>query len=238
MKHSFSIIIPAVNESSIINQTIEHVFRVCSGFAHEVIVVDGAADGGTINSIQSEHVVKIISKIGRGKQMNAGAAVAHGNILLFLHSDMELPEDALASISSVMETGKYAGGAFDLCINSGRKIFRLIERMASIRSRLTRVPYGDQAIFLRKSLFEEINGYREIPLMEDVEMMSRVKKSGHKIHIIPQKVKTSARRWKNEGVIYCTLRNWTLISLFHLGVHPDKLVRFYYKNFCDKLEKK
>ena len=230
MKFSFSIIIPVLNESPIINQTVGHVFRISSGFDHEVIVVDGAGDGSTVSSIRSGHVVKIISPAGRGKQMNAGAAVASGEILLFLHSDMELPENALGLISSAMETGRYAGGAFDLCINSDRKIFRLIERVASIRSRLTRVPYGDQAIFLKRTLFEEMKGYQEIPLMEDIEIMSRIKKSGHEIHIIPQKVKTSARRWQNEGVIYCTLRNWTLISLFHMGVHPDKLVRFYYRD--------
>ncbi|MGD0283471.1 MAG: glycosyl transferase family 2, partial [Dissulfurispiraceae bacterium] len=90
-----------------------------------------------------------------------------------------------------------------------------------------RIPYGDQAIFIWKEYFHAAGGFREIPIMEDVELMRRIKKTGDKIYIIPEKVKTSPRRWEKEGIVYCTLRNWTLITLYFAGMPPEKLVKFY-----------
>ncbi|MEW6569575.1 MAG: TIGR04283 family arsenosugar biosynthesis glycosyltransferase [Nitrospirota bacterium] len=232
-EYSFSVIIPVLNESSRINQTIEHVFKTSSlsGFDVEVIVVDGDPGGKTVNSIRSDSVIKIISRKGRGAQMNRGAAVAHGDVLLFVHSDTMLPEDALRAISSVMKEKTQVGGAFDLGIESDKLIFRIIEIGVYLRTRLTRIPYGDQAIFIRKDFFRMIQGYREIPLMEDFELMRRIKKLGYRISIIPQKVRTSPRRWEKKGVLYCTFTNWALRSLYLCGVHPEKLLKFYYKNW-------
>jgi rSAM/selenodomain-associated transferase 2 len=227
-KPSFSIIIPVLHESSIINRAIEHILRIGSGFEFEIIVVDGDKEGGTINSIEHNDVVKIVSPSGRGIQMNKGASVAKGDVLLFLHTDTELPEEAFDGISSVINNREYTGGAFDLGIESGRWIFRLIEKLVFVRTRATRIPYGDQAIFIRRECFQTLNGFKDIPIMEDVEFMQRLKKSGYKISIIPQKAKTSSRRWEREGVLYCTMRNWALISLYSLGVKPEKLVKFYY----------
>ena len=229
MSYSFSIILPVLNESSIINQTIEHVYRLGYGFYLEVIVVDGDTEGGTVYRIKDERVIKIISPKGRGRQMNKGASVATGEILLFLHTDTELPENAFRTISAVIDKKQYVGGAFDLGIKSGRLIFRLIEKLVYIRTRLTGIPYGDQAIFIKKDFFAGMKGYQEIPIMEDVELMRRIKKSGYKICIIPQRVSTSPRRWEKEGIIYCTLRNWALISLYLSGFKPEKLAKFYYR---------
>lgn len=231
MSYSFSIILPVLNESSIINQTIEHVYRLGYGFYLEIIVVDGDTEGGTVYRIKNERVIKIISPKGRGRQMNKGASVATGDILLFLHTDTELPENAFRTISAVIDKKQYVGGAFDLGIKSGRLIFRLIEKMVYIRTRLTGIPYGDQAIFIKKDIFAGMNGYQEIPVMEDVELMRRIKKSGYKICIIPQRVSTSPRRYEKEGVVYCTLRNWMLMSFYLLGVEPEKLVKFYYRDW-------
>ena len=231
MSYSFSIILPVLNESSIINQTIEHIYRLGYGFDLEVIVVDGDTEGGTVYRIKDERVIKVISPKGRGRQMNKGASVATGDILLFLHTDTELPENAFRTISAVIDRKQYVGGAFDLGIKSGRLIFRLIEKMVYIRTRLTGIPYGDQAIFIKKDFFAGMNGYQEIPIMEDVELMRRIKKSGYKICIIPQRVSTSPRRYEKEGVIYCTLRNWMLMSLYLLGVEPEKLVKYYYRDW-------
>lgn len=231
MSNSFSIILPVLNEASIINQTIEHIFRLGYGFDLEVIVVDGDTEGGTVYRIKDERVIKVISPKGRGRQMNKGASVARGDILLFLHTDTELPEDAFRTISAVIDKKQYVGGAFDLGIKSGRLIFRLIEKMVYIRTCLTCIPYGDQAIFIKKDFFAGMNGYQEIPIMEDVELMRRIKNSGYKICIIPQKVSTSPRRYEKEGVIYCTLRNWILMSLYLLGVKPEKLAKYYYRDW-------
>lgn len=228
---SFSIIIPVLNESSVIKHTVERVYRVGSGFETEIIVIDGDKEGRTIGALKSSGVIKGISPRGRGKQMNLGASLARGDILLFLHSDTELPDHALRTISSVMGDGRYSGGAFDLSIKSCRPIFRLIEKFVYFRTRLTGIPYGDQALFIRKEVFDKIEGFKEIPLMEDVEFMSRLKRSGYKICVIPQKVQTSPRRWEEEGIVYCTLRNALLRVLYCLGVQPDKLVKFYYSDW-------
>jgi rSAM/selenodomain-associated transferase 2 len=231
VSHAFSVIIPVLNEPLIINQTVEHVYDLGSAFEVEVIVVDGDAEGRTIKEIKNWDVIKSVSPKGRGRQMNRGASLAHGDILLFLHTDTELPEDALTVISSTMDKARCVGGSFDLGIKSERFIFRLIEQVVRVRTRVTRIPYGDQAIFIRRDVFENMKGFGEIPLMEDVDLMKRIKKSGCRICIIPQKVKTSPRRWEREGVLYCTLRNRMLISLYHLGVDPEKLVKFYYKDW-------
>ena len=231
MSYSFSIILPVLNESPIINQTIEDVYRLGYGVDLEVIVVDGDTEGGTVYRIKDERVRKVVSSKNRGRQMNKGGSVATGDILLFLHTDTELPENAFRTISAAIDRKQYACGAFDLGIKSGRLIFRLIEKMVCIRTRLTGIPYGDQAIFIKKDFFAGMNGYQEIPVMEDVELMRRIKKSGYKICIIPQRVSTSPRRYEKEGVIYCTLRNWMLMSLYLLGVEPEKLVKFYYRDW-------
>jgi len=130
-----------------------------------------------------------------------------------------------------MDKKKYTGGAFELGINSGRRVFRLTEKFVSLRTGLTRIPCGDQAIFVKREVFNGINGFKEIPIMEDVDLMRRIRKSGHKIYIIPEKVKTSPRRWEREGVLYCTLRNWAIVILYLLGAKPEKLVKYYYTDW-------
>jgi len=227
MDCKISIIIPVWNEASVINRTLDHIFTLPYGGAVEIIVVDGHPEGKTINEIRQRRVDRMISEKGRANQMNAGARRAGGDVLLFLHADTMLPENALASIAGVIETGRHVGGAFDLGIESERMVFRLIERAASLRSRLTRIPYGDQAIFIRRDYFAEMNGFREIPIMEDMDIMRRIKKRGDAIHIIPARVKTSARRWEKEGILSCTLRNWMMAGLYLLGISPERLCRFY-----------
>ncbi|MHC4075293.1 MAG: hypothetical protein ACYSRZ_02615, partial [Planctomycetota bacterium] len=114
-----------------------------------------------------------------------------------------------------------------LGIDSNRLFLKFIAVRASLRSRLNRIPYGDQAIFIRKTYFEDIGRFKEVPLMEDVDLMRRIKKRGDKIFILPDKVMTSSRRWETEGALYTTIRNQILVSLYYLGVDPEKLSRFY-----------
>jgi rSAM/selenodomain-associated transferase 2 len=231
VSYTFSVIIPVLNEPMMINQTVEHVYSLGSDFEMELIVVDGDKEAKTIREIRNGDVIKSMSPKGRGRQMNKGASLAHGDILLFLHTDTELPEGAFTAISSIMSKVQCVAGSFDLGIKSERLIFRLVEQIVRVRTRITRIPYGDQAIFLKREVFNSMKGYREIPLMEDVDLMRRIKKSGGRICIIPQKVKTSPRRWEREGILYCTLRNRALIGFYHLGVDPEKLVKFYYKDW-------
>ena len=223
----FSIIVPVFHEGERVNDLIDHLNHLDSKKNVEIIVVDGAQEKDTLRAIHSNHVIKISSEKGRAKQMNAGASVANGEILIFLHADTELHGQALKKIYSLMGQKAYVGGAFDLGIKSDKFIFKVIGTLSSLRSRLNRIPFGDQAIFIRREYFNQIGGYKEIPLMEDVELMRSIKKSGDKISIFYDRVMTSPRRWEKEGVIYCTLRNWTLQTLYFLGISPDKLARFY-----------
>ena len=173
----FSIIVPVLHEGERINELIEYLKRLDSEKNVEMIIVDGALERDTLRAIHSNNVIKISSEKGRAKQMNAGASVAHGEILIFLHADTELPPHALRKINSFITRKKYVGGAFDLGIKSDKFIFKVIGNFASIRSRLNRIPFGDQSIFIRSEYFNRIRGYKEIPLMEDMELMRRIKRS-------------------------------------------------------------
>jgi len=166
--------------------------------------------------------------------MNAGAFAAKGNILIFLHADTELPLSVLRRMNEFISRNQYVGGAFDLGIKSDKRIYRAIAFLGSLRSRLNRIPYGDQAIFVRRDYFNKIGGYKDVPLMEDVEFMRRIKRSGKKILISHDRVMTSARRWEEEGLTYCILRNWTLQILYFLGVSPHKLIKFYKSDHLKK----
>ena len=222
-----SIIIPVFHEAALIFETLEAITALDESRTAEVIVVDGAPDGSTISRLDGYAVETVTGPRGRSLQMNAGALRARGDILLFLHADTRLPQDALQRIKSRLCRPEMAAGAFDLGINSKKPVFRVIEKMASRRSRLTRIPYGDQAIFIKQGVFHALGGYAPIAIMEDIDLMRRVKKTGGKITLIGEKVWTSPRRWEKEGIVTCTLRNWLLASAFYLGVSPEKLKRFY-----------
>jgi len=225
---TFSIIIPVLHEAKNINLSLEDLKHFEEKF--EIIVVEGNPERETIDNIRNKGIKILISEAGRGRQMNTGAASAGGEILIFLHADTRLPVTALDCIRHALQKKEYVGGAFDLGIRSDNLILKVIAKCASLRSRLTRIPYGDQAIFIRKDYFNNIGGYKEIPLMEDVELMQRIKKRGDKICIFSDRVFTSPRRWEKEGIIYCTLRNWIIIILYLIGISPDKLARYYGRN--------
>lgn len=221
-----SVVIPVYGEAPVIGDTLTHLLDRCRPGPSECIVVDGDPDGGTLARIDRPDVRGITAPKGRASQMNAGAAAAGGDAVLFVHADTRLPRRAFDLIRQVM-AGRAAAGAFDLGIDSPKGAYRLIEAMVYIRTRLTRIPYGDQAIFVDRRLFHRIGGYPEMPLMEDVALMQRIKRAGASTAIIPHRVFTSPRRWETEGVVRCTLRNWTLILLYLAGVAPERLVRFY-----------
>jgi len=222
-----SIVIPVLNEAERINLLIEHLYGQDFHEDYEIIVVDGAPNGTTIDAIKYEEVKTMLSAKGRAVQMNAGAAVAGGDILLFLHADTFLPDNALQKISSAMENERYVAGAFDLGMDSSSFAIKIIAYIASHRSRLSRIPYGDQAIFIRRDYFNEIGCYKNMPLMEDAELMRRIRQRGDRIYIIPDRVSTSARRWEEEGVAHFSLKNIIIAILYYVGVSPEKLVWYY-----------
>ena len=222
-----SVIIPVLREAHQLDSLIDHLSQIADGLPVELIVVDGSPDGETLKAISREGVRLLTAPAGRAVQMNAGAAAASGDFLLFLHADTRLPRGAFRRIAETLSDGRHVAGAFDLRYGSTRPSIRLIAGVACIRSRLTRIPYGDQAQFFRRDYFEILGGFSDIPLMEDVEIMRRIKDRGERIFILPEPVISSARRQEKEGVVYCTLRIWAIITLYFLGMSPERLVRFY-----------
>ena len=224
-----SVIIPVLHEGEKINEILGSIKSATADVPYEIIAVDGDSAGDTIKRIVDGNVIAMTAPRGRALQMNAGAARACGDILLFLHADTLLPPKTFPKIIEALSDERFIGGAFNLEIQNHRWIFKAIGRTASWKHRLTRVPYGDQAIFMLRSYFEKIGGYAGIPLMEDVGLMSRVKRQGGRIIILPDTVTTSSRKWENEGVIYTIIRNWIIQALYLFGVPAQRLVKNYYK---------
>lgn len=221
-----SVIIPVLHEEEIAG-SLARLRALTGDRTIELIIVDGDPSGSTLKNVPEGAALKLISKRGRARQMNAGAALATGTLLLFLHADTILPENAVQLMIGAMDDVQITAGAFDLGVASDRFVFRITERYVAARTRLTRIPFGDQAIFIRRDYFHMLGGYSDIPIMEDVELMKRIRKRGHRIAVIPVKVLTSARRWEREGLLYCTCRNWLLQMLYSLGVSPVRLAKWY-----------
>jgi rSAM/selenodomain-associated transferase 2 len=221
-----SVIVPVLNERERIRSVIENVESLPSPVPVEVVVVDGDPSGSTLSVLEQGRAVGLIASGGRAGQMNAGARAARGDALVFLHADTRLPEAALCRVRDALDSG-CVGGAFDLAFDSGRPGVRLVGAVGRLRSRLTRMPFGDQAQFFARDYFMDMGGYPLIPLMEDVEFMRRIKKRGGRIRIFPDRAVTSARRYQRDGVCRRTLGNWSLQIRYALGADPEELAKRY-----------
>ena len=219
-----SIIIPVLNEAMIIKQTLS-VLKPHSGI--EIIVVDGGSQDNTV-AIAQQIVTKVITVTGKGRagQMNAGADIAEGDILLFLHADTQLPLGFMPLVRETLKQPNIVAGAFELAIAGSDRSLRWVEMLVKMRSHLFSLPYGDQAIFITKKDFIESGGFADISIMEDFEFIKRIKNIG-RIAIAPGAVTTSGRRWKKLGVWQTTLINQFIIVGYYLGISPQKLGNFY-----------
>lgn len=219
-----SIIIPVLNEAELIAETLTRL-APCRNQGHELIVVDGGSSDETV-SLAQPHADKVLySSRGRARQMNHGIAVAQGDILLFLHADTQMAHQALTRVINAIEDG-YFWGRFNVRLSGKHLMFRIIERLMNLRSRVTGVATGDQAIFVSNECIDIVGDYPQIALMEDVLFSKRLRNLGWPA-CISQPVVTSSRRWEEHGVLRTLLLMWRLRLLFVLGVSADKLAQQY-----------
>ncbi|MCC3439837.1 MAG: glycosyltransferase [Oscillatoriales cyanobacterium] len=218
-----SIIIPVLNEAA----TIASVISTAQNAKNvEIIVADGGSNDGTAEIATSLGVRVVSSSQGRATQMNAGAALATGDILLFLHADTLLPPGYDSGARLALAKPQTVAGAFELKIDARTLCLLLVEIGVNCRSHFLQMPYGDQAIFLYSAIFDQIGGFPDLPLMEDFEFVRRLKKQGC-IQIVPEPVLTSARRWQQLGVLKTTAINQIVIIAYFFGVSPDRLAFWY-----------
>jgi len=217
-----SIIVPTLNEQIVKNLSALQTLRKAG---HEVIVVDGGSDdapGQIINSL-ADKVLQ--TERGRAKQMNFGAKFAQHDILLFLHADTYLPINADSLIIQGL-TENYKWGRFNVRLSGTAKLLRVVEIMMNWRSCLTGIATGDQAIFIQRDLYEQVQGFPDIPLMEDIALSKQLKQFSSPL-CIKKPVITSSRRWEQNGIIKTIFLMWKLRLAYALGVSPDKLKDYY-----------
>ena len=218
-----SIIIPTLNEESVLTATLE---RARQPRVREIIVVDGGSTDSTRALAAPRADLVFSAPRGRAAQMNAGAARATGDILLFLHADTWLPAGFAGAVTAACAAAETIGGRFDVQLEPSSPLLWLTGELINVRSRLSRIATGDQAIFIRRSVFEQLGGYADMPLMEDIDLTRRMKRAG-RIACLRERVTTSARRWQRHGVVRTILLMWALRAAYSCGASPERLQRMY-----------
>jgi rSAM/selenodomain-associated transferase 2 len=230
---TITVIIPTLNEASTIAETIRHTAGLG---VDQIIVVDGGSQDRTREVVESlltdtQHqahsTLRLLSSSqGRARQMNTGARSSQGQILLFLHADTRLPDTAKQNIESALADPDVVGGRFDVRLDSPSAWAPVVGTFMNLRSRLTCIATGDQAIFVRRDVFERLGGFSNIPLMEDIEFSSRLKRTGPTA-ALRETVSTSFRRWEQQGPLKTILLMWILRFLYWIGVSSERLARLY-----------
>ena len=217
-----SIIIPTLNEE----RSLGGILASLSSLAHEIIVVDGGSKDGTVEVARKYGSVVLDSERGRGIQQHTGACHAEGDILLFLHADTWLPKGFEMMIERTLSDPETVFGAFHLGHHPSTAFLNLVALMANLRSLVLKMPYGDQGLFMTRSDYFRAGGFKDLPLMEDVDLVRRLNRIG-KFKLVKAKVRTSARRYDRNGIFFTTVRNWSLIIRYLLGQSPERLHRLY-----------
>jgi rSAM/selenodomain-associated transferase 2 len=220
-----TVIIPALDEAAGIGDTIARL-DAARARGTEVIVVDGGSADATVAIAAAAGVRTARSGRGRATQMNAGAAVASGDTLLFLHADTLAPEDLDLQIAAALASGSHAWGRFDVRILGRSRMLRVVGAAMNLRSRLTGISTGDQGLFVRRSVFRHVGGFPDVPLMEDVELCRRLGRISRPA-CLRVRLHTSGRRWETSGVWRTIILMWRLRLAYFLGAPPERLAQRY-----------
>ncbi len=219
---SVSVIVPTLNEESCLAEALA---RLRAQRPFEVIVADGGSTDATRQLARGADLV-VDAPRGRAAQMNAGAARARGDVLVFLHADCALADGALDEAGRLLGRRGVAAGCFRMRVRADGPLYRLVDACATARVRLTGIAYGDQGLFVRRDLFERVGGFPPVRFLEDVLMSRRLRRLG-RVVVAGRDVFVSPRRWRRAGLVRQTLRNWGLTALAAAGVDPNRLARFY-----------
>jgi rSAM/selenodomain-associated transferase 2 len=221
-----SFIIPVLNEAVFLSRCRESLLKLKAN-GHELIVVDGGSQDGSVKLARCFADQVINTPAGRAVQMNAGAYLAQGDILVFLHADTLLPDEADKKILCAVAKNNHLWGGFAVKLSGSQSIFRLVETLMNLRSRITGILTGDQVLFIRRDTFYGIGGFEKIPLMEDIAISKQLKRLGQPAYIRACAV-TSSRRWEQRGIVRTVLKMWAMRLAYFLGMSPKILVKYYY----------
>jgi rSAM/selenodomain-associated transferase 2 len=219
-----SVVVPMLNEEESIAATLDALRAAAP--QSEIIVVDGGSADRSRDIARGRCDLLIESPRGRAIQMNRGAAAAHGAVLAFVHADTIVPSSFAADIEAAMRDSGVAGGRFDVALDDPALPYRVIGWLISFRSRLSRTGTGDQAIFVRRDIFERLGGFPDIEICEDLDFARRLKRAGA-VACLHARVITSARRWRRAGLLRTVVRMWAIRLSYLAGVPPARLRRWY-----------
>jgi len=220
-----SVVIPTLNEAGCIQSTLE-ALQPLRARGHEIILVDGGSSDATL-ALSQPLVDRALNTLpGRAHQMQAGADIARGSVLWFLHADSDLPDGADTLISEALEKSHAGWGRFDIAFTDGQPLLKCVAWFMNQRSRLTGIATGDQGIFVRRTLFDRVGGFPSIPLMEDIGFSRSLKQHGRPCRIT-QTLGTSPRRWHAQGILRTIVTMWGLRLAYFAGISPERLAKIY-----------